>query len=584
MKRALLLLTLPACLSVPDKAAPMCATTSDCDAAHGEICDDGVCWGNPPAGAFSAIVTPPSSRTNLVTRELATIGIASDGWIDPVQLENPVVYTASLACQAPIACDDSLLVTTITVSRASTFPGGPGFKSIVKTTGSRAFSIAVPPPHDGEKSATYTITVVPDGRDEMGSSTTPAQVLPPLRTQLTIDGNASGKVIEMGGLSLPTISGVIKNDAGQPQQNYRVVALGRWDYTSAPTEVSTVDFTGSDGTFQIQLSAGLTPQVELVARPVVTTTRPTLHYVANIALTGFQNLALQWPQEVGQKVDLSIPVKAVDGNGEVKPARGARVVVSSKVAAPLGDATYVAEATTDDSGIAKLSVLDGDIWLDDYRISIIPQANSQAGVVYDQPFSLLQPIPAQQLTRRVALRGVVYMDGEPVKDMSITAHPSLRFVWSLDGAPQAFLSAIPPATTVTPDTGEFVLWVDPNLVDTWGFYDLALEGAEGSGTPNLTISAVELPRVTSQTQVTLPVIDLPKPAYVRAPIVDDKGSTLEGAELKLYKSEDFGALCMEVSHPPQNCPTLAATATLMGRGTSDEDGEARLTLPRMNQP
>ena len=577
MKRAFLLV-LPACLSVPTEEAPMCETTADCDSANGEICDDGICWGNPPAGQFAAIISPPSSRTNLVSSELPTIVINQDGWIDQLQLEKPVVYSAELACQAPIACDGTMLAATITVTRPSTFPGGPGFRSVVKTKGGDPFQIAVPPV-EASAAATYTITIIPDGRDEMASQTTPAQLLPPLRTQLTIDSNASGKVIELGGLGLPTINGVIKNDAGLPQQNYRVVAVGRWDFTSTPTEVSTVDFTGSDGTFQIQLSGGLTSEVELVAKPVITTTRPTLRYVADIGQTGLQNLQLQWPSGVGNKVDLDIPVKAVEGNGAVGPARGARVIVSSKVESANGDATYVAEATTDDNGRARISVLDGSAFQSaGYRISIIPQANSTAGVMYDQPFSILAPIPEKQLKTRIALRGVVHLDGKAVKDMSITARPSLRFQWNLDQEDQGFLSAIPPSTAVTPESGEFVVWVDPKVLDTWGHYDLTFEAASGSRAPSLTIPAIAVP--ADQPTVQLGVYDLPYPAYVRSKIIDDKGNFVEGAELKLFKTEDFGSLCGEVAYPPANCRTVATTATLLGRGTSDETGEVRLTLPR----
>ena len=584
MKRLALLVSLAGCLSVPSEEAPMCEVTSDCDHANGEICDDGICWGNPPAGMFSAIVSPPSSRATLVSRELPAVVINTDGWIDQLQLEKPIIVNATLGCQAPLSCEDALLDATVTVTRPSTFPGGPGFRSVIKTTDGDAFSIAVPRA-EGYANATYTITIVPDGRDEMSSSRTPAQMLPPLRTQLTIEASSTGKVIELGGMGLPTISGVIKDGAGQPQANYRVVALGRWDLASTPTEVSTVDFTGTDGTFSIQLSGGLTSKVELVARPVVGTTaampmRPTLRHVADIAQTGVQNLQLQWPTNMGTPVTLDIPVRHVDGNGAVKPARGARVIVSNKVPTANGVATWVAEATTDDNGNARLSVLDGPAFASGYRLSIIPQVSSTAGVLYNQAFSILQPIPPKQLETRVALRGVVGVGGVGVKDMSITARPSLKFLWSLDSDHQAFLSAIPPSTTVTPESGEFVLWVDPKLAEAAGYYDLVCEAASGSRAPNVVITGIAAPSTPNQSELDINHYDLPFPAYVRSKIIDDKGNNLEGAELKLFKTEDFTTLCAEASHPPANCVAAATMATLMGRGASDGDGEVRLTLPR----
>ena len=584
MKRFAPILALAACVSVPDEEPPMCAVTADCDHANGEICDDGICWGNPPDGMFSAIVSPPASRTNLASQELVDIVINRDGWIDQLQLPKPITYNAQLACQAPLACDDAMLAATITVTRPSTFPGGPGFRSVVKTTNGEPFKIVVPP-NDGYAATTYTVTIVPDGREEMGAGTTPAQFLPPLRTQLTIDANASGKVIELGGMGLPSISGTIRNDAGQPQANYRVVAIGRWDYASAPTEVSTVDFTGSDGTFNIQLSGGLTTRVELVARPVGTTggglVRPTLRYAADVAQTGMQNLTLQWPQGVGSKLDLEIPIKAVDSNGEVKPARGARVIVSSTAPIGNGKATYVAEGTTDLEGRARIPVLDGAAFATGYRISVVPQASSTGSVMFDEPFSIIGPIPHRVLKTRVPIRGFVQLNGEGVRDMAITARPALRFLWSLDADRQAFLAAIPPSTTTTPESGEFVVWVDPELARVPGYYDLVLEAGTDSRAPNVVIAAVRAPDVgTKEGDFATHIYDLPSPAYVRSKIVDDKGNALEGAELKLFKAEDFVSLCGEVAFPPMNCATAATLATLMGRGAADADGEVRLTLPR----
>ena len=577
MKR-LLLLALPACVSVPDGPAPMCESNADCDTANGEICDDGVCWGNPPPGTFAAIVTPPpsSSITSLTSRELASVAIHQDGWIDQVQLEKPLLYSTSLACKPTLMCDTTLLAATITVTRASTFPGGPGFRAVVKTKNGELFKIAVPPPHDGP--STYQITIVPDGRDEMASQTTPAQVLPPLRTSLTIEGNASGKIIELGDYSY-TVAGTIKNSANIGEANYRVVAIGRWDAGQAPTEVSTVDFTGTDGTFQIMLSSNLQPDVEIVAIPLVNKARPTLRYTGAIGTTGAQNLSLAWPPAVGGPQLIEIPVRAVDGNGEVKPARGAKVIISAKTQGVNAEASYLVDATTDDNGNARLTVLDGTAFRAGYRISIVPSGTSTSGSIHNQPFAI-SPIAIQQLKTRIALKGFVALGGVGVKDMSVTARPSLKFVWNLDLADQAFVTALPPSTAVTPESGEFIIWVDQPPPEQWGYYDITFEPASGSNAPNVTYANVPVAPMAAPTTVPIGVYDLPYPAYVRSVVVDDKGDSVEGAELKLYKTEDFGTLCREVLHPPTNCTSIANTATLMGRGTSDKDGEVRLTLPR----
>ncbi|MBA3391124.1 MAG: hypothetical protein H0T89_00685 [Deltaproteobacteria bacterium] len=579
--RAMLAAAVPilgGCLSVPDREVPMCSTSSDCDQLNGEVCDEGICWGNPPAGPFSAVVSPPSERPTLASRELTEIGIYQDGWIDDIQLERAALYTARLACAAPLTCEASSLDAKITITRPSSFPGGPGFRSVVSAEGTDGFQIAVPASAD----ATYTITIVPDGRDQPANPPSPAQLFPPLRTTLSIAGTTAGRTFELGGINLPTVSGIVKNEAGQPLANYRVVALGRWDATSAPSEVSTVDFTGTDGKFSIQLASALSGNVEVVASSMASTTspglRPTLRFGGISGSTGMASITLAWPQGVGSERVVAFDVKGVDGSGEVVPVRGASVRLSARVTSPTGATSVEVEGTTDENGRITLGVLDGTLFAAAYRLSIVPPANATTGVIFDEPFMVVGPYPTRQLPNRVALRGVVYShDGEPLKDIAVTARPSLKFVWSLDTtAAQAFLAAIPAATTVTPNTGEFVVWVDPNLIDIWGHYDLVLEPSPQSHAPNMTLLGIELPR-TSSTTVTLPPIELPDAAFVRANVRDADGALLEGAELKLYRIDEAQTLCTLVKNPPASC---SVPATLVGRGIADADGRLQLTLPR----
>ncbi|MBA3817599.1 MAG: hypothetical protein H0X17_01795 [Deltaproteobacteria bacterium] len=575
---------LSACLSLPGGEVPMCNTSADCNEGTGELCDEGICWGDPPPNPVAAVISPPSARADLVSRELSVLPIHQDGWIDDLRLEKPALYTAQLACQAPLACEGSMLGATITVTRPGSFAGGPGFRAVVTASGAEPFQLAVPASSD----ATYTVTIVPAGRDT-ATTTSPAQLLPPLRTTLTISGNTSGRVFELGGLGLPTISGVVRNELGQALPNYRLVALGRWDSTSAPTEVSTVDYTGNDGRFQLQLSAGLVGSVEVVARPVGPPLRPTLHLAGISGEAGAASVALSYPAGIGAARPVEIQVEGVGGNGEVMPVRGARVqvlarVVATTTMAPTAAASTVsasisAEGTTNDNGTATLMVLDGDAFAQSYRLSIVPPPNATMGVLYDEALSLVGPIPKLKLPNRLALRGVVYDSrGEPLKDVAVTARPSLRFVWSLDAAPQSFLTEIPPSTATTPNTGEFVVWVDAHLADTWGHYDLAFEPTTGTDAPNFTVSGIELPRLASQTAVDLPPVSLPDAAFVRGTILDHKGEPLKDAELKLFRTDDSsGALCGLVRNPPASC---SVPATLIGRGVADDEGRVRLTLPR----
>ena len=38
----------------------MCDVQSDCDFA--EVCDEGICWGNPPTAQFAALLVPPADE------------------------------------------------------------------------------------------------------------------------------------------------------------------------------------------------------------------------------------------------------------------------------------------------------------------------------------------------------------------------------------------------------------------------------------------------------------------------------------------------------------------------------------------
>src|SRR5262249_34698510 len=64
------LVLLAGCLEVPKAPGQECATNSDCNTAAGEVCDEGVCWGNPPTGMFAATVSPPAVREELVATEI----------------------------------------------------------------------------------------------------------------------------------------------------------------------------------------------------------------------------------------------------------------------------------------------------------------------------------------------------------------------------------------------------------------------------------------------------------------------------------------------------------------------------------
>ena len=139
------------------------------------------------------------------------------------------------------------------------------------------------------------------------------------------------------------------------------------------------------------------------------------------------------------------------------------------------------------------------------------------------------------------------------------------------------MSAIPAATTLTPETGEFALWVDPTIDGLWGHYDLAFEPASKARAPSWIEGDIEIPRDPSKTTVSVDEVRLPDSAAVRGTVKDPLGVEVEGAEVKIFRLAGSLALCTEVRNAPASCPI---PAVLQGRGDSDQAGIVRLTLPR----
>jgi hypothetical protein len=569
------------CLSVPDDPAPMCESSDQCDRASGEVCEEGVCWGNPPPGPFAAVIAPPSSRRDLVPREQAQVPIPDFGWIGELALEPPVNLSGRVVafCQPPMTgCDSTPLAATVTISRPTQFLGGPGFNTVVNVKSGEMFSIPVPRIPRGD--APYTVVVVPDAGMTPGSG--PGGLVPPMHFELELEDNLV-KTITLGGLGLPTISGALTDSNALGIANYRISAIGRWDTTAPPTEVSTIDVTDAMGLFSVMLSDELVGTVELVARPVVRGTAPTIR-VANIELsTTTRNIIV--PANLGSPITLTDAVKVIglDRSGTLAPVRGAVVTVTGTVTTGLTSFTVTDEQVTNADGEVSLHLLDGAAIVGAYRLSITPPPDAVVGVVYQQRFVIGQP-PMVRLPSRIALRGrIVDVTGKPQPNVTITARPSLRFLWTLEPAAQAFVTAIPAATAATPDTesgagaGGFVVWIDPNIAQVWGHYDLLIEPPAASLAPAYLRADVEVPRDATIDSFGMGDIAVPDAAYVHGRITNTNGDPVEGAELRLYRVTTTLGLCSEVAHAPVSCPI---PALLQARSTSDDDGKVRLALPR----
>lgn len=573
------------CLEVPPVEPPMCKVTADCDA--GEICDDGVCWGNPP-GMLAAVVSPPSARTDLVSREIPLLMIDQDGWIEDIRFETPVTFKGRLLpqCEAPFSCDGRPIRATVTVTRPPAFSGGPGFRGLA-TVENGEFELDLPPSRPGDPP--FTVSVLPADREAPGTGMSLARVIPPLQTAMEIPASVTGHVFPIGGLNLPDVTGTVKTLSGAPLPNYRVVALGRWTPDQPLTEVSTVAFTNAEGEYALKLSRNLSGSVEIVARPFNAQVAPELRLAGVDGDRDSSNNALTLPTATpGTARTVRITVTHTEAGGGVAPVAGARVIVRGRATIEEGVSSmgFSAEGHTDEAGRVALQLLDTLPLQSSYRLSIIPPPSSKAAALHGKAFALMDT--TQRLETRIAITGSVFgADGRPVKGVSVSARPSLRFLWSLDPAAQELLAEIPAPAAVTADTGEFVLFVDHSLPSTggqattvWGHYDLTFEPpATTTRVPSWTMGEVELPRDDTQTVRALGAVELPDAAFVRGFVLDDESARVEDAEVTLYRARTDTGLCDEVRFEPAGGCTIPAL--IMGRATSGDDGLVRLTLPRL---
>lgn len=579
---SLLALLLAGCLSVPDEQPVECKVQSDCDTANGEVCEEGVCWGNPPAGPFAVLLTPPSEhRLDMVPREIILEALPQNGYFDDLELGRPVTFSGQVVC--PLECSQSQLAATIVATRPSTFVGGPAFRqSFESDERTGLFQVVLPPINPGEPD--YTLTIIPDGRD--GNEEGLARVVPPLRSSLSIMKSEAGNTIDLGGSKQPVIEGSIVDANDNPATNYRVVALGRWEPNAPLVEVSTVDLINqTDNTFSLRLSEGLVGSVDIVATPTDDTLQPTLRMTISPEATNLVPPELRQP-DLANPIEVTVDVRGTATGGDVSGVIGAHVTVRGQLAGPT-EATFVVTNDTDEDGKVKLK-LPGGALASSYRVSVVPAANSTVGMVFDRPLES-SGTTMIKLPNRLAIVGTA-LDafGNELKDVQVTATPSLRFQWSLDAGPQAFTSGIPAASVVTSNSGEFVLYVDPFIQigddinsAVWGFYDLQFVPTETTNAPVFTKLEVEVPRDPSLTQLSVGSTPLPDAAHIHGRIIAPTLETVEDAEIKLFRVEDpsaFTSFCGVLTNAPPSCPIPALQ---LGRGVSDVDGVARLTLPRL---
>jgi hypothetical protein len=565
------------CLAVPgDDTQPMCESNSDCDQANGEICADGICWGDAPDVLYAARIAPPNDRSGLVSTEITKVQIEDNGWfITSLRLEEPVLVNGSVV----LACPESpcpAIASTITVSRPARIPGGPAFVAIAHTTESNGdFSIEVPRAKSDE---TYAIVVSPDrGNADVYNLDSVA----PKRLTLTPTDNVEGLVVDLGD-DTRSITGIVRDEQGVALPGVNVVLRGRWTPEASMTEISSIATTGAGGAFSVQVTdSTVEPDVELVLVPPTDfEQRPTLHVDMNLDMS-LDLGVLQFPY-MGTTSIVTIPITGTSPMGLVEPVANAEVTVIAErdfPGVPLGfRARLELSRITDERGEVQMPVVVGPSLT--YELRVQPPAQSGAGqfaTIYGEPVDVagepvLEPI---LLANQVSVHGYLYDHaGRPAEGVVVTVVPNASYAATLPESLQNRVAeAVATSETVHAD-GQFAVFVDPSIAGAPAIYDVNFEPPQHSLLPSWQTQSVMVDPLTGYDAGDF---DLPEAAYVRGDVYDPFDERIEGAEVRLYEVPPAILPCQGSLEPAD--PTCAQKAILRALAISDSGGSVHLVLP-----
>jgi protocatechuate 3,4-dioxygenase beta subunit len=567
---ALATVGLAGCLVVPHAAAVQCTSDTECDTSAGEVCQENVCWGNPPSGMFAASLTAPSQATNLIGTQLPVISVPADGFLDGLDLAVPVTFSGRVV-EGCDGCASSTIAAQLTVTTPPAFAGGPS--ATVTTTSSAnatgdSFSIQLAPLPT--TAAPYELTITPI--DDPTGSASAATLVPPLRASLALTGN-SDQTFTLGSPSPVHVTGTLTDAQGGPLTGYDIIARGRWNAGEAAQLVSNVVHT-TDGTFDLVLSDDVTGTIDIVATPNAATGTAATLTLPGLPISGSASNVLAQPSMLGQGVPIDIAITGTSADGTVGAIAGVALDVSARLAGTGGAvASLDVQATTGSDGHAQVTLLEG---MGLYTVSVIPPVTSNSASLFGQTLDPVQTKSTTiQLPQRVALSGsVVDADGKPVAGMQVSASPSASFLWSLPDAAQAFASSITLAPATTTATGGFELLVDPSVGQLAASYDLQLEPASETVDPHTTLSNVAV--VADSPSMTLKPIHLPEPAFIHGVITDPTGNPVMNANLAIYLIISDETPC-SATNAPAPC---AVPALQEAHAQSDSSGIVRFSLPR----
>jgi hypothetical protein len=602
---------LPGCISEPpvEGLPPMCEEHGDCDQASGEMCDEGVCWGDPPDQArFAAVLVPPAERADLPLTVLPLLSIASDGSIggldfpQAVQVRGRVILACPATDSPSYSCGTGASVgAQILVERSPEFPGGPTYsRAVVATEGAEpgqdAFSFRLPLDPDAE----YRITIQPD--DSVGGEDiAPGEIAPPRQIMLRADRSRRVDWVIGEPSELKIIRGCVQNVVGEgaPYAGMRVVAFGRWTQLSPLERASSRSVTGKDGCFELSVPHKMLDQFDISVQPASGAILPSFYLAGEFVRDPAEG------EQVVHTIDpplvmpiapapstFRLPVEAPATGGGPEPVVGADVRLTTRFEVPsLNEArsveiTFSAQVVTtaaseEGPGEAVVELYPGDEKNRTYLVSVVPPAGSQFQSAFEReiavgiggPDAVLE---ALTLERRTAVTGrAAHPNGDWVVDAPIVARPSTAFRQLLgQEALEQTVAELPFPTATTDQDGLFILWLDRVLVGETASYDIDVTPPIYSGAPSWSFEDVGIPAQGELLE--LGKLTLPEASFARATVQDRRGRPVPGAELHLYQLPPDDYCASQVGLSPAECEPQAK---LRGVWRSDEEGTVRVILP-----
>jgi hypothetical protein len=577
---ALAALASAGCLSVPDEDEPQCRRASDCDQAVGEVCEEGVCWGDPPSVPLAAIVGPPGDAKDLVPAELPELFIPEHGWMGDLVLGTPVTLRGRVLRECILPCPETPVEATISVTRPSSFPGGPGLSLVEKTASDGSYVLHLPLTRTRPEDPPYTVVVSPADRGAVRSSmltaAAAAEELPPLMRSVIASRDAQLNFL-LPSTNLPTIDGRVVDGAGDGLAGYRVVARGRWAQGASEAEVSTVAVTAADGSYHLILSESLVGKVSVRAEPPATSIGAATMEMSNLDATGaVTGVLLRLPANQRPAVSLTLPVEATDSGGAPLSGDGFAVRLLYELVSGNQTTRYKVEGSIK-SGTVTLTVVPGvtgEDWI--YRLRMLPPVDSRLTAVFDRPLVIGAGgmKPPLRLAERVRVTGVVVNErGVAVKGMTLTARPSLSFLLDLDEPRRALVDELGATTATTSKNGEFVVWADQLIAGLPARYSFTFQPPADELSPTWThTQEISMPPVEGVPTLEVGVLSAPEASNVHGRISNPGGRPVAKGRVLIYRLD---SACMETQQG-----SCASTATLLGRGVADDEGVVRISLPK----